>query len=181
MININFEWIITVLHGFLTDYGTVGIFVGSIVEEIIAPIPSTAVIFLGSAFILNDKLISIYSFFDLFLYIALPAALGMTIGSLFIYLITYYVGKPFIDKWGKFLGLYWEDINLIKEKYKDKKSDDLVIFILRAIPIVPSIAITSFCGIIRYPLKKIYDNNLNWKLNKGYDNRIFRMAIWKSI
>lgn len=82
---------------------------------------------------------------------------------------------------GKIFRSLLEDINLIKEKYKDKKSDDLVIFILRAIPIVPSIAITSFCGIIRYPLKKIYDNNLNWKLNKGYDNRIFRMAIWKSI
>ena len=49
-------------------------------------------------------------FLKLFIYIVLPAALGVTVGSLFVYAIAYFAGKPFLERWGKYLGISWEDL-----------------------------------------------------------------------
>ncbi len=68
------------LEEFIITYGSWGIFFGSILEEIIAPIPSTAVIMGSSFFIMENSQISVQAFEKLFLYIALPAAAGVTIG-----------------------------------------------------------------------------------------------------
>ncbi len=142
------------LEEFIITYGLYGIFLGSILEEIIAPIPSTAVIMGSSFFIMGNSHFSFQAFERLFFSIALPAASGVTIGSLFIYGVVYQLGKPFVDRWGKYLGLSWKEIEKTEEKYLENNLMDLSIFTARALPIVPSVVISAFCGFVKYDIKR---------------------------
>ncbi|HSO25346.1 MAG TPA: VTT domain-containing protein [Methanobacteriaceae archaeon] len=142
------------LQSFFVSYGALGVFVGSLLEEIIAPIPSAIVVMGSSFFIMGTDPLNLASFIKLFLNVSIPASLGLTIGSLFLYAIGYYLGKPFIVKWGKYLGLSWEDVEKTQKKFAESKSDDIILFILRAIPLIPSVAISTFCGFIRFNLKE---------------------------
>ncbi len=66
----------------ITINGPLGVFIGTFLEEIIAPIPSALVI-MGSSFLLMQNApISIVSFQNLFLNIVLPATMGLTLGFL---------------------------------------------------------------------------------------------------
>jgi membrane protein DedA with SNARE-associated domain len=145
--------LMTYLQNFFMDYGSLGVFLGSFIEEVIAPIPSTLIILGSSFFMMQGAPISIGSIVSLILYVSIPAALGLTLGSLFLYAIGYYIGKPFITRWGKYMGFSWEDVEKTQQKFAESKNDDIALFSLRAIPIVPSIAISTFCGIIRYKIK----------------------------
>ncbi|MDO8870868.1 MAG: VTT domain-containing protein [Methanobacteriaceae archaeon] len=141
------------LKSFFVSYGALGVFLGSLLEEIIAPIPS-AIVVMGSSFlIMGTDPLNISSFIKLFLNVSIPASLGLTIGSLLLYGLGYYLGKPFIVKWGKYLGLSWADVEKTQKKFAESKSDDIILFTLRAIPLVPSVAISTFCGFIRFNLK----------------------------
>ncbi|MDL2246147.1 VTT domain-containing protein [Methanobrevibacter sp. OttesenSCG-928-K11] len=148
------ESLISLLESFFINYGALGVFIGSIIEEIIAPIPSTIVILGSSLFMLHELPLTLASFFDLFIQISLPAALGMTIGSLVIYFLCYYLGKEFIVRWGKYLTLNWEDIEKTNEKIENEKRGGLFLFGVRAIPVIPSVVISAFCGVMRYDIKK---------------------------
>ena len=135
-------------------YGPLGVFLASIVEEVIAPIPSTLVI-MGTSFIfLKGTIVSPDAFLKLFINIVLPASLGVTIGSLLVYAIAYFAGKPFLERWGKYLGVSWEDIEKAEKKFEKTRSDEIMLFLVRAVPIIPSVAISAFCGFIRFDLKK---------------------------
>jgi membrane protein DedA with SNARE-associated domain len=142
------------LKEFIINHGFLGVFFGSIIEEIIAPIPSSAVIMVSSIFIMDNYQISLQSLGRLILYIALPAASGVTLGSLLFYGIVYRIGKPFVDRWGKYLGLSWEEVEKTEEKYSKHNLMELSIFTARALPIVPSILLSAFCGFIKYDIKK---------------------------
>lgn len=145
--------IIVSLYNFFLDYGSLGVFLGSLLEEIIAPIPSTIVIIGSSFFIMGADPLNLEGFIKLLLYVSIPASLGLTLGSLFLYIIGYYLGKPFILKWGKYLGLSWEAVEKTNKKFAESKSDDMLLFSLRALPIVPSVVISTLCGFIRFNLK----------------------------
>jgi membrane protein DedA with SNARE-associated domain len=90
-----FAEIILYLENILFVYGPLGVFIASIIEEVIAPIPSTLVIMGTSFIVLKGAVISIDAFLKLFLNIVLPASLGVTIGSLFVYGIAYLQVSPF--------------------------------------------------------------------------------------
>lgn len=137
------------IEQFMVNYGALGVFVASFLEEIIAPIPSTLVV-LGSSFlILKNNIITVNSVLMLLTELILPASLGMTLGSILVYFIAYYAGVPFIKRWGKYLGLSCEDIKKTNHHFT-KNRDNLILFVLRAVPVVPSIAISAFCGFIRF-------------------------------
>jgi membrane protein DedA with SNARE-associated domain len=145
---------IVYLETILMVYGPIGVFLGSIVEEVIAPIPSTLVI-MGTSFIfLKGSIISLDAFLKMFLYIVIPASLGVTIGSLVVYSIAYLAGKPFLVRWGKYLGISWQDIEKAEKRFNKSNSDGILLFIVRAFPVVPSVAINAFCGFVRFDIKR---------------------------
>jgi len=148
------EQIASQLQYFFIEYGVIGVFFANLIEEIIAPIPSSIIILGSSFFILEGQAININSILILIFQIAIPTASGATVGSLVIYGFCYQIGKPFISKWGKFFQIRWEDIEKTSEKFEEYSRDELILFLSRALPIVPSVAIGAFCGIIRYDLKK---------------------------
>lgn len=146
--------VILYLENILMVYGPLGIFIASIIEEIIAPIPSTLVIMGTSFIILKGATFSPDTLLKLFLNIVLPASMGVTIDSLFVYAIAYFLGKPFLLRWGKYLGVSWDEIEKAEDEFEKSSSDAIILFIVRAVPIVPSVAISAFCGFVRFDLRK---------------------------
>jgi membrane protein DedA with SNARE-associated domain len=149
-----FEELILYLESMLLAYGPIGVLMGSIVEEIIAPIPSTLIIMGTSFIVLKGAAINPETLITLFTGVMLPASIGVTIGSAVIYILSYYLGKEFIDRWGKYLGVSWSNITKAQKRFEKGRSDEILLFTVRAVPVVPSIAINVFCGFIRYDIKK---------------------------
>lgn len=142
------------LESFIISNGTWAVFLGCILEQIIVPIPASLIVITTSILTLKGVPISPNSLGILLIKIAIPASLGTTIGSLFYYYLAYKLEKPFIERTGKYLGVSMEDVAGVEKRFKDSRFDDLSIFLARCVPIIPSIAINLFCGLIRYDLKK---------------------------
>lgn len=142
------------LESFIISNGAWAVFLGCILEQIIVPIPASLIVITTSILTLKGVPISPNSLGILLIKIAIPASLGTTIGSLFYYYLAYKLEKPFIERTGKYLGVSMADVADVEKRFKDSRFDSLSIFLARCIPIIPSIAINLFCGLIRYDLKK---------------------------
>lgn len=145
---------ITYIESIVVEYGALGVFIATLIEQIVAPIPSPLVPIMAGFFLIPAQIPFLDALLQSMLVVGLPVALGMTLGSLVIYFLGYLGGKPAIEKTKKWLGLDWKDIEKTKKKLDNSLSDELAIFILWLIPIVPSAAIAVLCGIIRYPIFK---------------------------
>lgn len=143
------------LYSFITEtlvpLGFLGVFFGSVIEEAWAPIPSAIVVVTaGIAFVTATTFWGVLG--QLLWYVMIPASLGITLGSLIIYYLSLYFGKPFVEKWGKWFGLKWEDIEKVEEKYEEGNVDWYSVFVLRMIPVIPNVVINAFAGFTRVPL-----------------------------
>jgi membrane protein DedA with SNARE-associated domain len=147
------EKITSYIQPIVVEYGALGVFLATLLEEIIAPISSPLVPLTAGFFLLPASEGFLTIAWQALLIIAFPVALGITLGSLAVYGIGYWGGKPVIEKSKKWLGLSWEDVEKMERKLIRGRGDEIVLFILRALPIVPGVAISGFCGIVRYPLK----------------------------
>jgi len=148
--------LITYITPLIQHYGAWGVFVISIVEEVIAPIPSSFAL-LGAGFFLLPAYDSFSSvLFQSIFKVVIPGGLGLAIGSMFIYALVYLEGEPIIRKYGKWFGVHWSDIEKIDSKMKKGKAEEWILFALRALPIVPNIAISAMCGLIKYPVKRYF-------------------------
>ena len=145
---------ITYIQYIVQEFGVLGIFIATLIEQIIAPIPSGLVPIMAGFFLLP----AYEDFFTILgqsmSVIALPVAVGVTLGSLVIYFIGYLGGKPIIEKSQKWFGFGWNDLERIKKGLDRGQSDEFVLFVLWLLPVVPSAAIAIFCGIIRYHIVK---------------------------
>jgi membrane protein DedA with SNARE-associated domain len=146
--------IITSLESFIINNGAWAVFLGCILEQIIVPIPASLIVVSTSILTLKGVPLSLNSLAVFLIKIAIPASLGTTIGSLFYYYLAYKLEKPFIERTGKYLGVSMEDVVDIEKRFKESRFEDLSIFLARCIPLIPSIAINLFCGLIRYDLKR---------------------------
>lgn len=138
------------LEGFILSHGALAVFTGSILEQVVTPIPSSLVV-LGSSFIImKGTVLSVGSLEMMFLNITIPSALGVTLGSLLYYGICYKIGTPFVERAGKYMGVSVDDLENVEKRVKESRYENLFLFAARCIPVIPSIAISLFCGMIRY-------------------------------
>ncbi len=145
--------IINYLEGIIEFFGVWGVFIASFTEEVIAFLPSP-VIMTASGFFLLDGPISVSFFIFLFLMIAVPYAIGVTLGSFVFYGLLYFWGESAITKWGKFFGVSWNSIEKIRGKMKNNYWDEITFMFFRIVPIIPSAALASACGLIKMkPIK----------------------------
>lgn len=142
------ESLVAFLQTNILPLGFWGVFLASVIEEVVAPIPS-ALVMMMSGFLFVSGPIGLSSAAKLVFYVGLPAALGVTLGSLLVYAVAYWGGKIFLEKWGKWIGLYWADVLKMKLRFEGSKRDELAVISARVLPIVPSVAISAFCGFIR--------------------------------
>ena len=139
----------------ILPWGWIGVFAASVLEEVVAPIPS-ALVMMMSGFIFVTGEFSVATISTLFFKVALPGALGVTIGSYAVYFVARYGGHFLIEKYGKYLGLFWSDVEKLKSKLTGTRKDEGIIVIARILPFVPSIAVSAFCGILEMGLVKYF-------------------------
>lgn len=148
------EWLLSYIQTVFLTLGPWGVFILAVVQELIPPIPSTLVtVSAGFVFLAGDPM-SWASIVKLFLYVGLPIAGGLTLGSLAIYGLVYWGGKPLLDTYGKYMGLSWGDIEKLQSYMRGHVWDDFVFFAARSFPLIPSLAINVFGGLVRWPLWK---------------------------
>lgn len=148
------EYLVNYIQSIISQYGAGGVFFATLIEEVIAPIPSPIVPLAAGFFLLpasgSTSEVMLQGIFS----IALPVALGISIGSALAYALGFFGGKPLIERTKRWTGINWRDIQRSEERLTRGKGDEITLFILRVLPIVPGVAISGFCGIVRYPFKK---------------------------
>lgn len=123
-------------------------FLGGLIEEIVAPIPSPFVMAAvgSSAFAQNREIIFL-------VWLALLGSAGKTLGAWVIYFIADKLEDLVVGKFGRFLGVSHQEVEGVGKHFKGGWKDDFILFILRALPIVPSSPISVVCGIIKINLR----------------------------
>lgn len=122
--------------------------VGSLIEEIIAPIPSPLVMATaGTIAQAQNKTLSY-----LFL-ISGISALSKTFGCWFFYVVADKAEDIFSRKLGKFFGFSHKDVEKIGKHFDGTKKDDLILILLRAFPIMPSTPVSVACGFIKLNMR----------------------------
>jgi membrane protein DedA with SNARE-associated domain len=139
------RWIMDMMQA----HGPAVVFLGVIVESVIVPIPSPLIIMGAGALLIEPGLSWPAAFGPIVGKIVLPGAVASTLGAYFAYGIAYWGGKPMIDRFGKFLGFDWADIQGMERRLEGRAS--LMIFLLRAAPIVPLSLISAAAGVLRLP------------------------------
>jgi len=145
--------VIAQLEVVIREYGAVGVFLAALLEEIIAPIPSSLVAMFAGFFLVPIEYTWPQAIGVSFLEVAIPMSVGITIGSLIFYVVAYFGGKPIIIRYGKWFGLSWELIEKTEERFIKGHKDEIILLSLRSLPFVPSVAVSVFCGLVRYPIK----------------------------
>jgi membrane protein DedA with SNARE-associated domain len=143
-------WLVSYMQATFTMMGPWGVLLLSFIQEIIPPIPSTLVMAsAGFVFLENDAL-GLSTVWKLFLYIGLPISLGLTIGAMIIYGLVYWGGKPLVDRYGRYTGVSWEEIEKVRTYLRGHVWDDVLFFFARVFPLIPSIALNIFAGLVRW-------------------------------
>ena len=120
------EWIASIAVGLIAATSYPGIFLLMMLESMVFPMPSEAVMPFAGFLILDGQFT--------FTGVIIASTLGSITGSLVSYTMGYYGGKPFIHRFGKYLLLDSHDLQ-ITEKFFDKRGE-LTIFISRFIPVI---------------------------------------------
>ena len=123
-------------------------FIGAFVEELIAPIPSPLVMTLAGSLAAAEKSTMMYLVF-----IAFIGAIGKTIGSYLIYKISDKGEDLVINKLGKYVGISHREIESIGKHLNQGRRDDFVLFLMRAIPIIPTAPVSIVCGLIKVNMR----------------------------
>lgn len=145
------EQAILYCQAIIVAHGAWGVFLATLIEEVVSPIPSALVPLAAGFFLLSQESSVPVAILEAVGLIAVPVALGVCIGSAVVYVIGYYGGKPAIEKSQRWLGISWGDIERIERKVIRGKSDEITLVLLRLAPIIPGVALSGFCGVIRYP------------------------------
>ena len=124
------------------------VLIGSIVEEVIAPVPALAVMLVaGSAAAVQGLTV-----LDL-IPLAIIAALGKALGAIVVYMISASMGTLVLTKYGRYFRVSAEEIHDLGKHLKGTKRDYVFLTVLRALPIIPSSVVSLGCGLLKIPFK----------------------------
>jgi len=124
------------------------VFLGSILEEIIAPIPSPLVMMIAGTLAHTQNQTFIYLFL-----LALIASIGKTIGSWFFYVLADKTEDLVLTRFGKVLGISHKEVENIGRHFNGGWRDDAILFLLRALPIMPTSLVSIVCGFIKLNIR----------------------------
>lgn len=123
-------------------------FLGSVIEEIVAPIPSPFVMTSAGTLIAaqNRNIVMIF-------WIAGVASVGKVIGQLFFYVLADKAEDLVLNKVGRYIGFSHKEVESIGKHFNGTKTDDIMLAVLRAIPIMPSTPISLVAGFIKLNMR----------------------------
>lgn len=138
-----------VIESFLTIYGVGAIFLLGIFEEVAFFIPMS-LLFVAAGFFIIDHHAKFFPALLIAIFkVGLPGTLGVVFGGLVMYWLVYWGGKPLIRKYGPYVNLNWDDIEMLHRRFKTGHIDEAVLVFLRAVPIFPIGIVSIFCGLVR--------------------------------
>lgn len=121
-------------------------FLGSLAEEIIAPIPSILITTLAGSLAQAAG----YGYVGLALLVLL-ASLGKSIGCALIYVIADKAEDFLLTKLGPALGITHAEVEKLGKYFTGSMRDYIILILLRALPISPSLPISVVAGIVKVP------------------------------
>ena len=83
------------------------------------------------------------------LWLAIFGAIIKTLGAWIIYVVADKLEDVVTTKFGKFIGVSHKDIEGVGKKINGGWRDNIILFILRVIPIFPLASISAACGVIK--------------------------------
>jgi membrane protein DedA with SNARE-associated domain len=166
------ESIINIATNIIQQAGYPGIGILMIMESMILPVPSEAVMPFAGFLLADGK----FSWFG----IIFISTLGSIIGSLISYWIGAKGGRPLVQRWGKYILVSEHDLEITDKFFQRRGS--IAIFVCRFIPVVRHL-ISIPAGVARMPLGKfciytiigagIWNTFLTWvgfKLGENWEN-----------
>lgn len=153
------------LSGYITDFissiGYTGVFILMAMESAALPVPSEVVMpFAGY--------LAYQGIFDLYL-ISIVGALGCMAGSVLSYYVGLKGGRPFIDRYGKYVLLNHHHVELAEDWFR--RYGDKAVFFSRFLPVVRTF-ISLPAGIGKYSVKKLviysFVGSLPWTFALAY-------------
>lgn len=123
-------------------------FVGSFIEEVVAPIPSPVVMTLSGTMVESKGLPFLYLFV-----VAAIAAVGKTIGSILLFVIADKTEDVLLSRVGKYIGVTHAQVEHIGARFSGTPRDYVTLLVIRSTPIIPSAPISLICGLIGLPKK----------------------------
>lgn len=123
------------------------VLIGSFVEEVIAPIPSPLVMLLAGSISASQhsSLLFIFS-------LAIIGSFSKTFSSLIIYFLADKAEDVIVGRFGKFFGVSKNDTEGLGKFLGEGKRDDIAIFLMRAIPVMPTAPVSIIAGLIKIKL-----------------------------
>ncbi|MGB8216579.1 MAG: DedA family protein [Candidatus Methanoperedens sp.] len=165
------------LSGYITQFistiGYAGVFILMTLESAALPVPSEVVMpFAGY--------LAYQGVFNLYL-ISILGALGCTAGSVISYYVGYKGGRPFIEKYGKYVFIESSHMQLAETWFN--KYGDRAVFFSRLLPVVRTF-ISLPAGIGKYDLRKLvtfsFIGSLPWCFALAYVG-FYLGPFWKNI
>ncbi|MFH1473206.1 MAG: VTT domain-containing protein [bacterium] len=130
-----------------TVFSAVWLFIIFILGEAVAFLPMTVV--LTSPVIFLQGSLTTTLLIKIFFLVALPVGMGVAIGSVWLYGLAYWGGKPAIEKYGKYLYISWSEVEKAEEKLRNRGYDNLILLGLRTIPFLPTLPVSVAAGLLR--------------------------------
>lgn len=124
------------------------IFIGSFIEEIFPLLPSPLIVIITKMSTSPNSYSLLYLFF-----IAIIAAIGKTFGALLLYLLGDKGGDIIIRRFGGLLGVSHNSLEKIGKRFSGSWKDSILLFFLRALPIIPTTPVSLMCGVIKLNLR----------------------------
>jgi membrane protein DedA with SNARE-associated domain len=120
------------------------IMLGAFVEEVLAPIPSPFVMTTAGTIAAARGLSISYV-----VLLAILGSVGKTLGAWVLYFATDKAEDFVLLRFGKFLGVTHEQIEGVGKRFGKGWKDDVTLFFLRTLPILPSAPISVGAGLIK--------------------------------
>ncbi len=123
-------------------------FVASFVEEVLAPVPSPIVMTLTGSIAAAQERPMAY-----LLVLSLIATAGKTIGALIVYAVAAKAESFIFGRFGWMFGVSHEEIVAFGDRLKGSWKDYVLLFTLRALPIMSSAVVSIGAGVIKVPMR----------------------------
>jgi membrane protein DedA with SNARE-associated domain len=157
--------IITILSGFIvatiSKMGYMGIVLLMAIESACIPLPSE-IIMPFSGYLVSRGELSLW-------WVAVAGAIGCVLGSLVAYWVGMYGGRPFIEKYGKYILLSRHDLDIADRWFA--KHGEVIVFVSRLLPAIRTF-IAFPAGVARMNLTRFviytFAGSLPWCLGLAY-------------
>jgi membrane protein DedA with SNARE-associated domain len=120
------EFLVRHVLDFFNETGYISVFILMTMESMIFPVPSEAVLPPAGLLVAQGR----FSF----PMVVVAGTLGSIFGSLVSYVIGWYGGRPFVDRFGKYFLLNRRDLEISERFFK--RRGDVTILLCRFIPVV---------------------------------------------